>query len=396
MLLHRTELFPRLEIPIEGSMITIAAGGLPFLSESPKLIRRSLKDLAGKYAVHSPHPKRMAEAQDRMASAQAAIAESMRDAFALAILNTVAANATLLELVNGPKPIDRPRLRQAVKDYSGIDWSPATALLAEAFSTIFHADKSRKPVQQLLIHIDALKDAVDLERFKAQVVDWLVSHFQRLVQLRGVHHDDWAGLVQQLHEDAFLEHAGPLYFWCTQCEETGVFGTLQTSHIGMDLFCPKCGRRAFYIAAFHSTGGLTQAFELQDGALAAALAWHLTQCDIDFDDGVKLPDAELDFVVKDDAGDRLIECKMNHLLGQEDALLSTLYKNRNQLRDHVLIAKNQGIAFNCAACIVNLTRQQLVPLLKRMEPEPDADFVRVCGQILSFEDAPQWLKQNCR
>ncbi len=74
LLLHRTELFPRLEIPIEGSMITIAAGGLPFLSESPKLIRRSLKDLAGKYATHTPHPERLAEAQDRMASAQAAIA----------------------------------------------------------------------------------------------------------------------------------------------------------------------------------------------------------------------------------------------------------------------------------------------------------------------------------
>ena len=212
LLLHRTELFPRLEIPIEGSMITIAAGGLPFLSESPKLIRRSLKDLAGKYAAHSSHPERMAEAQDRMASAEAAIAESVRDAFALAILNTVSANPPLLELVNRPRPIDRPRLRQAVKDYSGIDWSPATALLAEAFSALFQTDKSRKPVQQLLIHIDVLKDAVDLDRFKAQVVDWLSAHFHRLLQIRGVHHDDWAGLVQQLHEDRVLEHAGPLYF----------------------------------------------------------------------------------------------------------------------------------------------------------------------------------------
>jgi len=396
LLLHRTELFPRLEIPIEGSMITIAAGGLPFLSESPKLIRRSLKDLAGKYATHSPHPERLAEAQDRMASAQAAIAESVRDAFALAILNTVSANPPLLELVNGPRPIDRPRLRHAVKDYSGIDWSPAAALLAEAFSALFQTDKSRKPIQQLLIHIDALKDAVDLERFKAQIVDWLTAHFHRLLQIRGVHHDDWAGLVQQLHDDRFLEHAGPLYFWCTQCEETGVFGTLQTSRVGMDLFCPKCGRRMFYTAAFYSTGALTQALELHDGVLAAALAWHLTQRDIDFDDSVKLPDAELDFVLRSSEGDAIIECKMNHLLGDDDSLLNTLYKNRNQLRDHVLIAKNQGMAFHSAACIVNLTRRQLTPLLKRMNAEPDADFVRVRGQILSFEDAPAWLAQTSR
>jgi hypothetical protein len=281
-----------------------------------------------------------------------------RDAFALAILNTVSANP------------------------------------AEAFSALFQADKSRKPVQQLLIHIDALKDAVDLERFKAQVVDWLAAHFHALLQLRGVHHDDWAGLVQQLHDDRFLEHAGPLYFWCTQCEETGVFGTLQTSHLGMDLFCPKCGRRMFYIAAFHSAGALTQALELKDGVLAAALAWHLKQRDIDFDDGMKRPDSELDFVIRDGAGNHLIECKMNHLLGQEDALLGTLYKNRNQLRDHVLIAKNQGMAFSHAACVVNLTRQQLTPLLQKMEPDPDADFACVRGQILSFEDAPGWLAQH--
>jgi hypothetical protein len=49
LLLHRTELFPRLEIPIEGATVTIAAGGLPFLSEAPKHIRRSLKTLASKY-----------------------------------------------------------------------------------------------------------------------------------------------------------------------------------------------------------------------------------------------------------------------------------------------------------------------------------------------------------
>jgi len=29
-----------------------------------------------------------------------------------------------------------------------------------------------------------------------------------------------------------------------------------------------------------------------------------------------------------------------------------------------------------------------------MEPESDADFARVRGQILSFEDAPGWLAQH--
>jgi hypothetical protein len=84
-------------------------------------------------------------------------------------LNTVSANAPLLELVNGPRPIDRPRLRRAVKDYSGIDWSPATSLLGEALSALWQADKSGKPVKQLLLHLDALKDVIDLERFKAQI-----------------------------------------------------------------------------------------------------------------------------------------------------------------------------------------------------------------------------------
>ncbi len=88
LLLHRTELFPRLAVPIEGAELTIGAGGLPFLSDSPKQIRRSLKLLASKYARHSPQPERAAEAQQRVESIQDAAAEAARDAFALAILNT--------------------------------------------------------------------------------------------------------------------------------------------------------------------------------------------------------------------------------------------------------------------------------------------------------------------
>ena len=382
-----------LEIPIEGSAVTIAAGGLPFLSDSPKRIRRSLKALAANYAAHSPQPERMAEGQQRVESVQAALAETLQDAFALAILNTVAANASLLELVNGPRPIDRSALRQAVKDYSGIDWRPAASLLGEALSALWQADKSRKPVQQLLFHLDALKDVIDLERFKAQIVDWLVAHFARLLTIRGVHHDDWAGVVLQLHDDRFLEHAGPLYFWCAECGETGVFGSLQTSHIGMDLFCPKCRRRAPYISAFYSTGALTQAFELHDGTLAAALAWHLAQRDIDFDDGIKLPKAELDLVLKGSAGNVLIECKMNHLL-DHDKLRATLHQNRNQLRDHLLVAKAQAMALSHMACVVNLTREQLAPLSRTMEPETDAEFVRAGGQLLSYEDFPSWLMRT--
>jgi hypothetical protein len=383
-----------LEVPIEGATVTIAAGGLPYLSDAPKHIRRSLKCLAGKYAAYSPHPERMAEAQERVGSAETAVSESVRDAFALAVLNTVSANPPLLELVNGPRPIDRPRLRHAVKDYSGIDWSYAASLLGEAVAALWRVDKSRKPVQQLLIHLDALKDAVDLERFKAQIVEWLATHFQRLLQIRGVHHDDWASVVLQLHQDAFLENAGPLYFWCVRCEETGIFGAIQTSHIGSQLFCCKCGRSVPCLAAFYSTGALTQAFELHDGVLAAALAWHLTQRGIPFDDGVKLPNAELDFVLKTSVDNCLIECKMNHLLGQEDALLRTLYKNRDQLRDHLLIAKGQGMALSRAACIVNLTRQQLAPVLRAMEPETDPEFARVRSDILSYEDAPAWVMQS--
>jgi hypothetical protein len=390
LLLHRTELFPRLEAPIEGSMVTIAAGGLPFLSDTPKY----MKSLARKYAAHSPHSERIAEAQQRVESVETAVAESVRDAFALSVLNTVSANAPLLELVNGPRPIDRPHLRRAVKDYSGIDWIPATSLLGEALAALWQADKSRKPVQQLLFHLDALKDVIDLERFKAQIVEWLVTHFQRLLQIRGVHHEDWARVVLQLHQDAFLEHAGPLYFWCVRCEETGVFGAIQTSLVGRQLFCCKCGRKVPYMAAFYSTGALTQAFELHDGVLAAALAWHLTQRDIHFDDGVKLPNAELDFVLKGGVGDCLIECKMNHLLGQGDALRNTMYENRRQLRDHLLIAKAQGMTVSHAACIVNLTRQQLAPLLGTMEPETDAEFARVRSQVLSYEDTAHWLRQT--
>jgi hypothetical protein len=394
LLLHRTELFPRLTVPVEGMTATIGAGGLPFLSDSPKLIRRSLKSLASKYARHSPHPERTAEAQQRVESIQDAAAETVRDAIALAILNTIAANAPLLELVNGPRPVDRAQLRRAVKDYAGLDWSPATSHLGEAFASLWRTDKSRRPVQQLLIHLDALKDALDLERFKTQIVEWLVTHFQRLLQIRSVRHDEWAALVLELHHDGFLEHAGPLYNWCVWCDETGVFGAIHTSHVGADLFCCKCRRKVPYMAAFYSTGAFDQALELHDGMLAAALGWHLTRCGVAFEPGVKLPETELDFVLRSDAGNCLIECKMNHLLGQDDALRRTLYKNREQLRDHLRIAKGQGMELRHAACVVNLTRDHLSSLLVTMPPETDLEFARVQGQILSYEDVATWLRHT--
>ncbi|MEO8339023.1 MAG: hypothetical protein ABI604_04800 [Nitrospirota bacterium] len=148
------------------------------------------------------------------------------------------------------------------------------------------------------------------------------------------------------------------------------------------------------MAAFYSTGVLTQALELHDGVLAAALAWHLTQRGIVFDDGVKLPNAELDFVLKGSAGDCLMECKMNHLLCPDDTIRSTLYKSRNQLRDHLQIAKIHGMTLRHAACVVNLTRQQLVPLIRTMEPEVDTEFARVRGQLLSYEGVATWLNST--
>jgi hypothetical protein len=130
--------------------------------------------------------------------------------------------------------------------------------------------------------------------------------------------------------------------------------------------------------------------------LAAALAWNLTQREIAFNDSVKLPNAELDFVLKGKAGDCLMECKMNHLLGPNDAIRGTLYQSRNQLCDHLLIAKGHGMVMSHAACIVNLSRQQLTPLPKTMQPEADAEFARVRGQILSYEDVATWLNTTCR
>jgi hypothetical protein len=46
--------------------------------------------------------------------------------------------APLLELVNGPRPIDRSALRRAVRDYSGMVWRPAAAwVLLKAFCSEF-------------------------------------------------------------------------------------------------------------------------------------------------------------------------------------------------------------------------------------------------------------------
>jgi hypothetical protein len=83
---------------------------------------------------------------------------------------------------------------------------------------------------------------------------------------------------------------------------------------------------------------------------------------------------------------------MNHLLGKDDALRKKLYDDRDQLRDHLRIAKGHGITLSHAACVVNLTRQHLASLSATMQPEADQEFSRVRGRILSYEDAAAWLR----
>ncbi|PYT16506.1 MAG: hypothetical protein DMG59_10155, partial [Acidobacteria bacterium] len=87
LLLHRTELFPRLEVP-DRRLDGYDSGRRASVPEPcSQTDSPQLEDIAGKYAAHSPHPARIAEAQQRVQCVETAVSEPTQDAFALAVLH---------------------------------------------------------------------------------------------------------------------------------------------------------------------------------------------------------------------------------------------------------------------------------------------------------------------
>ena len=102
---------------------------------------------------------------------------------------------------------------------------------------------------------------------------------------------------------------------------------------------------------------------------------------------------EIDFVIPVRDGVVMVECKMNHVLDKHD-LSRKLYENRNQLRDHIVAAVDDGVKICAAVCIVNITARDLKAFVSTMNSESEPVFTAAGAVILSYEDARDWLTEH--
>lgn len=69
-------------------------------------------------------------------------------------------------------------------------------------------------------------------------------------------------------------------------------------------------------------------------------------------------------------------------------------RNRNQLRDHVAAATNEGLKVCSAACVVNIPATELKRFAGTMRPEPEAMFNAMVATLVSYEEVGKWLSAH--
>jgi hypothetical protein len=316
------------------------------------------------------------------------------DNLLLAVLATLQKNPVLLELAKRAEPVDINQLRQAVRDYSCVDFSALESFFVDALPMFLQGSKARKAINRLTMNLDSLVHVGDPDGAKRLMAWATASRFVELLRARRVSETQWRSIVVGLADAELLEPSSSIYLWCRRCPEVGF--TVPTILTKCDLppFCPCCGRDAHAIAALVPAGALQDAFFALDGLLGVAVAWHLRKHDFHFEAAKQTGTTELDFLVKTRSGSILLECKMLHSLSANIA--ANLWSSRNQLRDHIKGLTEQGIKPYKAACIVNIPVRELRSLLQNLSQEAAAEFHNIEGEVISYERFPRWLESQLK
>lgn len=393
LLLHREDLFPTFNVaPDEGFSLTLSSPGFAYLTHSFRETQVSLTKLGKKMLRNASQIKRMERAAGLTQGVSDSTGNAFRDRLALGILNTVAGHDGLRNLINGPYPIDFPALRRAVADYSDINFQP---LIDEFFALVeqaFKARKSKSAFSQAGLNIDVLKDATFSHPLHVQLMQLNVDHYRKIVCGQGISEGSWRQHLLYLHDYGYLEHMGPLFAWCTRCPETGVLAAVSSSNMRGRLHCPRCRRVAHGETTFSPVGWLETALNVRDGMLGACVGWQLKKHGLCFTANVPIGGTELDLVVDLGSVRLLIECKMPRTLKADENLAPILSEAQTQLDEHVALAKQQGLLFTGAICVLNMPRQRIASIIRRYHSRPRPDHRKHKMSLISYEDLADWLR----
>jgi len=392
LLVSPAELFPQLAVSSDGLHLPFMSRGLPYLSHGFESIRRGMAALLYQHGVDPLAVQRRRRALQVTESLKEATEGDARDRLVMAGLQTIRINAPLRELVLGDEPISRPRLREAVKDYSGINCSPIEAAFQD-FLPFPRGRRQRKAVGGVARSLDDLLGSFQIEPLKANLVCMSAAHFQKVLRMRGVSQADWRRLLFELTYRQLLIPSSLLYFWCTRCPEAGFVASFTPAYFADSPLCPLCGRVAQAMCTFAPAGYLREAMKLKDGMLGVAVGWFLRKHGFQFKHGLTIGGTELDFIVSGRRGCLLIECKMHHILKPEEHIRSQILASRTQLRTHIHVAQREGLQPKGAACVVNLGSHPLQKTLRRLKAETDLAYQELRAEVISYEDFADWFQR---
>jgi len=313
------------------------------------------------------------------------------DHLLLAILATFQKNPVLLDLANSTKPVDITQLRQAVRDYSSVDFS-ALQSLVDALPTLLQRPKQRKAINRLTMNLDSLFHVADPDLARRSMVWTTASRFIELLRARRVSEGQWRSLIIRLAHAELLEPSLLIYLWCRKCPEVGFTVPTALTKCELPPLCPSCGNEAHAISTLVPAGPLQDAVFAPDGLLGVAVAWHLRKRAFRFEAGKHTGATEFDFLVTTTRGLILLECKMLHSLSHN--ITANFWSSRNQLRDHIKELVDQGIKIYKAACIVNIPMREFRSLLQSLSREDAAEFHNIVGEVISYERFPTWLESQ--
>ncbi len=389
LLISHSELFPTI-LGKDGKMpFQFRATGLPYLSHKYTSLLESWQEHA--ICLNEQFNSQQKPIAKPMRQLQESTAPEARDRLLLAVFATFQKNSALRELANRAEPVDITQLRQTVRDYSEIDFSPLELFFLDELPIFLRRPKHKKAINQLTMNLDSFMHLQGNDHVKQSMVWHTVGRFVHLLQARGVTENQWRSIVVDLASCDLLQPSSLIYLWCKRCPEAGF--TMATTLTKCDLppLCPCCGDDAHAVSTFVPAGPLRDTILAHDGLLGVAIAWHLRKRKIRFHAAKHTGATEFDFVVRTRHGPILLDCKMLHVLSEN--IMANLWSSRNQLRDHITALTAQGSPPLKAACIVNIPKRELRSLLENLS-DAAAEFCNIKGDIISYEQFPKWLESS--
>lgn len=388
LLISHSELFEPIRIKDGKVPFQFRARGLPYLSHRFDSLFSSACDHAA-FLEQAFKEKERAIIKP-IQQLQESTGSELWDRLSLASLATLQKNPALLELANRTEPVDITQLRQAVRDYSGVDVSAFQSLFVDALPMFFQRSTQRKAINRLTMNLDSLFHVSNPDGARREMVWRTVARFIELLKTRRVSETQWRSIITDLAQADLLEASSSIYLWCRRCPEVGVTVPTTLTKCALPPLCPSCGKEAHTISTLVPAGPLQDAVFTPDGLLGVAVAWHLKKHHFCFEAAKHTGTTEFDFVVTTKRGPILLECKMLHVLSAN--ITSNLWSSRNQLRDHIEETGKQGIRLYKAVCIVNIPARELRSLLQNFSEEAAMEFRNIEGEVISYEHFPKWLE----